>query len=66
MKRSEITEAFVKKVGQGIREYNRNSPPLEISICKDGKHCPTASQKEKADARWLDAVRYGLLEAAHN
>lgn len=65
MKRSEVTDELVQKVGDGIREYNRCLPPTEIRFGVQGRQLPpSASEIVNINRRWYEAVRHGLLEAS--
>lgn len=65
MKREDITDAMVRKVGDGVREFNINSGPSAIHIrVVDGFQQPLdEAQQEAADDHWYKAIRYGLEHA---
>lgn len=65
MKREDITDVMVRKVGDGVREFNVNSEPSAIHIrIVDGVQQPLGeAQQAAADDHWYQAIRYGLEHA---
>jgi hypothetical protein len=62
MKRTEITDEMVQKIGEGIREYNRSSPPGIIRFAHGIMVPPTPDEKAESDRMWFEAVRHGLYK----
>lgn len=66
MRRADITDDFVIKVAEGIREFNRSSPPSELRF-ENGVQVPLTEQEQlSANTGWYSAVRHGLYKAAES
>lgn len=66
MERKDISDAFVRAVGDGIREFNQNSPPGIVRTLHGVPQPPTEREKNIATMRWYEAVRYGLYKAVEH
>ena len=55
----ELTADMVKRVAEGIREYNADKPPVELINNGEGELVSVLPQ-EYHDNAWFRAVEYGL------
>jgi hypothetical protein len=63
MRLRDLDNDFLMDVLSGLREYNRNSPPIGIVFRASQQAPPTAGQQAEADQRMVEAIKHGLIRA---